>query len=305
MRCTGKSYATGFTLIELLAAVVLVLLMAGLLIPAVGRMASRSDVVRCMNNVRQLAFAAQVYASDNNELWPANGNWDASLNLASPPADYTARIWAEGRQVSNWTTQEEVDGMVSEKVSLLAKYVEDKRAFRCPTDRAPTRIGARQLLRARDYGLNNFVGWTPDRQTPATYHGEPNSSSQVFGKTGDAERPAELFMFGEVHPFSICHPMFGTHPRWDATGNPTGQNLTFHVPANFHRGATMFSMMDGRGELRRWRNPRFNDPRDAKGRPSSEWESFWHTHETPLPGVRAAEVETDFKWLTARATVPR
>jgi type II secretory pathway pseudopilin PulG len=297
----GRVNEGGFTLVELIAVIAVVVLMAWLLIPAMAKGRREASASRCMNNVRALAFAAQLYAEDNNDLWPANGVSDASLNLANPPPNYVPRVWAEGREASNISPGDET---TSERVSLIAKYVSDQEVFRCPGENEPNRARTRTIRRPRSYGMNLFVGWTPDRITGPVWYGEPNERSQTFRTRAATVQPAEIFLFGEIHPFSICYPAFGTHPRWDSRGNPTGQNLNFHVPGNNHGGVTVFSMADGHAEIHRWMNPRFNDP-ESGGRPLPESHSFWHTHELPLPGVTAAQVAADFKWLTARATVAK
>ena len=299
-----RSANDGFTLPELGAVVAVILLAAMLFLPAFAQGKGSSAELRCMNNAKQLVFAAQLYAGDNQDLWPANGLSDISVNFSQPPARYVPRVWAEGREPSNISSQEAADGMISEKFSLLAEYVADKKTFLCPEDRSPIRSGNRTFQRSKSYGMNLFVGWTPDRVTAATWHGEPNARSQIFTKTSSPAKPGGIFVFGEIHPFSVCHPAFGTHPRWDTKGNPTGENRVFHLPGNNHGRSTVFSMADGHSEIRRWIHRRFNDPY-SNGRPLPEADPFWHTHDLPLPGVTSGEVARDFKWLTAHTTVPK
>ena len=283
--------------------VVLVMFGVGLLLPMAGRMKARTSVVQCVNNARQLVHAAQLYAEDNNDLWPANGTSDQATFTVTPPRNYVPRLWVESRELSNITFQEQADAMVSEKFSLLARYLPNKKVLLCPEDREPRVIGNQRIWRTRSFGLNQFVGWTPDRITPVTFHGEPNSTSEVFRKTGTTRKPGDIFVFGELHPYSICYPAFGTHPRWTSEGEPTGANLSFHVPSNRHGRGTVFSMADGHAEVRRWRFAGFNNPRNALGQPRPESDPFWHNHDTALPGATSAQVVADFKWLTVHTTV--
>lgn len=56
----------GFTLIELLATMGILMLLVGLLVPAVGRMRDRALESKCLVQLRSAYTAAQLYAAENN-----------------------------------------------------------------------------------------------------------------------------------------------------------------------------------------------------------------------------------------------
>ncbi|MBL9129364.1 MAG: type II secretion system protein [Verrucomicrobiales bacterium] len=60
-----------FTLVEMLVVIAIIAVLAGLLMPVVGRGRSQAYAVACMNNLRQLGIATRVYADDNQDRLPS------------------------------------------------------------------------------------------------------------------------------------------------------------------------------------------------------------------------------------------
>ena len=59
-----------FTLIELLCVIAIIALLAGLLLPVMGDIVTRSENLKCVNNLRQIATSAHLYANDHDNKFP-------------------------------------------------------------------------------------------------------------------------------------------------------------------------------------------------------------------------------------------
>ena len=87
----------GFTLVELLIVIVILGILATVTVFAVRGITERSQDNACSVELRALATATEAYYVDNNQTFPAAGDW-AALNdyVKSTPDDTVWTLAADG-----------------------------------------------------------------------------------------------------------------------------------------------------------------------------------------------------------------
>jgi len=100
----------GFTLIELLVVMVIIALLVGLLLPALGRAREEARKTQCRSNLRQIGLAINIYTNDNKSWTPVvyGVTWDVDNEICHVTLlDERGGVNAESTQ---WYLTPRVDG---------------------------------------------------------------------------------------------------------------------------------------------------------------------------------------------------
>ncbi len=175
--------ACAFTLIELLVVVSIIAVMAGLLMPSLGRMRSVAQSAHCANSLRQLSVATRLYLNDHdNRLF--------SYSLAAPGG----RLWYFGYETSASLSSAEGQRVIDETQGPLYRYVQD--------------VGGVEVCPAFPYAL---ASWKPKYKGASWGYGFNTFLSQA--NVLALARPSQVILFGDcaqVNTFQA--PASGKNP---------------------------------------------------------------------------------------------
>ncbi len=232
----------GFTVIELLVVVMVIVILAGMLLPAVSRSKARAQAIMCMNNSKHLALAWTMYSTDNNDHLAYNQGGDPTTRTFAPPESPN---WVNN--IMDWELDSDNTNFAFASQSILGPYAGFSAGiYHCPSDRTLSDIQIRSgwTSRVRSVSMNAMVGDPGSLLRLGVNVSNPKLEQLLY--ESDIRDPSSIYVFLDEHPDSINDGSFLNSPD-----TPEWTDL----PASYHNGGGSFSFADGHTEIHKWRCP--------------------------------------------------
>jgi len=221
----------------LLVVIAIIAILAGILLPALAKAKTKAQGIYCMNNLKTMQLAFNMYANDWNDSTPGNlwsqklpDNWVSGwLDFADNNADNTNTLL-----------------LLDRRYAQIGYYAKIPGAYKCPADRITVKNGGVTRPRVRSISMSGWIG----PNAPAW-----NPGYVVYAKVSQMVKlpPSNVFVFLDEREDSIDDGYYAVNmdrSRWELV----------NFPGSFHNGAGGLSFADGHTEIHRWVDPRTTPP---------------------------------------------